>query len=556
MKGLDLRKFKKISEDQKCATFQHKDGHQIKIAVSALTPEMKKDLSSLPIHAAGGADTEAKASAQDTTPIQTDTPYDYSKDLPPSQGVPSSIAATPAQTAQQETPPTDVTQQTSTQPLDEDQSDQDQTQPDVDQAQPQAPQQPSSVPPAQMGPKSAAQLLQEYQSIHSDVMNGHINPLTYHQLLWQEQQPDGTWKDKGTLGKIGTLFGLALSGMGSGLAHQPNQLMQMMDNTIARNVDAQIHDKTNGQNMYKMLLNQQLNEADVAAKQAGIKLTESQVKVNEKLAQLHAATMTKMLSTSDAFNQIAKQSANNPQAQQALGIMYPMMQNELMTKASQAAGQGAFLNNLMGGTSLQTQQPEQQWQQQNKAKAMAGPVGQTLSKYEGERHIPNYPGAASNAVSQSDSDQLNAGTHFRKQLDSFIDWTKSHSGSLSPSDMNRGQALAADLQGSYRQATNGGVFKAGEQNFISNIIDDDPTKFFNEIRTVPQLEAVRDDLNRKMDVFTQNKLGLPKFSDVMGGGQGKATGNAQPKGNEIKIQMPNGKTRYFDSKTKAFLREG
>ena len=58
---------------------------------------------------------------------------------------------------------------------------------------------------------------------------------------------------------------------------------------------------------------------------------------------------------------------------------------------------------------------------------------------------------------------------------------------------------AAELQGAYRQATNGGVFKQGEQNFISKLIDSTPTKFFNEIRVLPQLGVIAKDNQRRLD---------------------------------------------------------
>lgn len=54
MKGLDLRKFKKVSSDQHTTTLQHPDGHKISIAHRGLKGELKKQLDALPAMAEGG----------------------------------------------------------------------------------------------------------------------------------------------------------------------------------------------------------------------------------------------------------------------------------------------------------------------------------------------------------------------------------------------------------------------------------------------------------------------------------------------------------------------
>lgn len=51
---LDLKKFKKVSEDKNSAVLRHQDGHEIKIAKHVLSPENQKSLSSLPMHLADG----------------------------------------------------------------------------------------------------------------------------------------------------------------------------------------------------------------------------------------------------------------------------------------------------------------------------------------------------------------------------------------------------------------------------------------------------------------------------------------------------------------------
>ena len=60
---------------------------------------------------------------------------------------------------------------------------------------------------------------------------------------------------KDTLGKIGTMFGLLIGGAGAGLAHQPNMLMEMMNNQIKNDLQAQEQSSLNKQSFLK--INQQ-----------------------------------------------------------------------------------------------------------------------------------------------------------------------------------------------------------------------------------------------------------------------------------------------------------
>lgn len=54
MKGLDLRKFKKVSEDKHSTCLKHPDGHEITIAHSKLKGDLKRQLAELPAYAKGG----------------------------------------------------------------------------------------------------------------------------------------------------------------------------------------------------------------------------------------------------------------------------------------------------------------------------------------------------------------------------------------------------------------------------------------------------------------------------------------------------------------------
>jgi hypothetical protein len=558
---------KKISCDKNSSCFALPNGHKITVAHNSLSKEMRAQLDKLPIHAAEGVDTQkydpgsademsgigdaidsaAGALAGDATsnrfsqkgsqdsatnrdPASQPTGFNMVEDAKtnPAPGIDPAAANAPVQA----TPGTEA----------EDLS------PDKSQ------QVPSLFNPA-ISPDDHKTIVQndiakESANIDQDLKDGKIDPLTYHKLLWQEQQPDGSWKDKGTLGKISTMFGLMLGGMGSGLTHQPNAIMQMMDNTIGKNLDAQKASKTNAQNIYKLQLEHQMNESQMAAQRAGIKLTEQQTKLMSADAEAKAYNISRIKMNSSVLDNAVKlyQSLpdNDPrkaQAQQTIAMMAPAVNAENANLASVAAAQSARFKAMMGDISGGSGS-EQQFQQQNMGRRMMGPEGEKMAEVAEGHHMPGFSGRSSTTIQPEDRQFLQTGTDFQNQLDNFIDWTKNHSGKLSLSDYSEGRAKAADLQGAYRQATRGGVYKEGEQNFISKLIDPDPTKFFNSIRVVPSLKAISDDNKRRIGDYTKG-LGLGEYT---GGAQKQASNSLQEgqtgthKGKPVVVK--NGKWTY------------
>lgn len=75
-----------------------------------------------------------------------------------------------------------------------------------------------------------------------DLANGHITPKTYSDL----------YADKSTGGKMATLFGMLASGFGSGLSHQPNAVLAMMDNVLNKDFEARKESKKNQMNLWDL----------------------------------------------------------------------------------------------------------------------------------------------------------------------------------------------------------------------------------------------------------------------------------------------------------------
>jgi hypothetical protein len=101
--------------------------------------------------------------------------------------------------------------------------------------------------------QEAANLLHHNLQFGDDAKNGLIQPKTYNDLYNEKSLP----------GKIGTIFGLMLSGAGAGLTHQPNALLAMMDKQIQNDFEAQKTNQTNKQNWYSAALQQQKQDPEI-----------------------------------------------------------------------------------------------------------------------------------------------------------------------------------------------------------------------------------------------------------------------------------------------------
>lgn len=329
--------------------------------------------------------------------------------------------------------------------------------------------------------KHMADFAQENAAFEHDLANGHITPETYGSLFAK----------KDTLGKLGTVFGMLLSGAGSGLAHQPNALLQLMQHQIDNDLNAQMRSKENAQNFLRLNQNLELNKAQV--KQLGV----------DTQAKAFALAQSQMLqSTYHSFVDKVNKMPEGPQkeaAKQQLGIMYSKMADRINNVNDQAAGASAYYNSIFGPGGQTAPEGESNFQKRQSGLMALGPEGTHRAQYENDRHFPGLPGQASVPLSGGDRDEINSGMTFDQKLRRFTDWAKNHSGDLNPKEIYEGKALAAELQGAYRQATHGGVYKEGEQNFISKLIDENPTKFFNGVRVLPQLNALAGESQQRID---------------------------------------------------------
>lgn len=167
----------------------------------------------------------AAAAAPDTPPQEAEpaaAPAAAPEAPAPVAAAPSMSMGAPAAAAASETPPEEASK------------------PDIE----------STLTPQQRGAQQVAKVSDFYQ----DATAGLIKPKTYQDL----------YNDKNTLGKIGMLFGLMVSGAGSGLAHQPNALMEMMNKELERDFEAQKASKENRKSWYNMTMAHERMQPEIA----------------------------------------------------------------------------------------------------------------------------------------------------------------------------------------------------------------------------------------------------------------------------------------------------
>lgn len=371
----------------------------------------------------------------------------------------------------------------------------------------------------QKAPEPAQEFLAEDKAWQQDLANGHITPKTYESMF----------ASKSTLGKIGTMFGLMVSGLGSGMSGQKNMLMEMMNKEINDDIEAQKASKSNALNFRQLAEQHLMNSANM--KHLG---------TQDKLA---LDGLSQQLAGRAAFHKLMTQTQSMPegpmkmQALQTLGMISQGLDAKAVNVADMLHAKQALYQGMAGGPS--NGNSEQEFQSEQRRLRLMG--REDLAKDNESKYFPQLHAKSSIPLTAEDRNQLSTGIGYGKQLQRFMDWTTKNSGSLSPSKINEGKALAAELQGAYRKATDGGVYKEGEQHFISSVIDSDPTKFFSKIRVLPQLKALSHEHDVKMrDMLSSkgfNPNSLPATQEASGPVMGK-DGRMYTKSADGKYMIP------------------
>lgn len=341
----------------------------------------------------------------------------------------------------------------------------------ADASEPPAPEEEQNAPPAEeeapatppkLSPKE--EMDQEAAAHEHDLVQGHITPETYSSLFAK----------KDTLGKIGTVFGLLLGGIGSGLTGQPNALMSLMQKQIDNDLEAQKASAANAQNFLR--INQQN------------KLLQSQGKKLDAESNIIATTNAANQATQSAFHSLLNDTKKLPEGpqkemrKQVLGQLYAQMQGVIADRNDKAAGLISYSNMLAGGAGPEGASGEQQFQNQMKAWRMSGdPTLAKQADIEEARHIPGVPGKATRNVDQKDRDQIQAMNVLDTKASDLLNFAKKYKGTLSPSQRAVGEQKAEEMINFYNQSLDKGILTQGRLKWLDSQIRKHPTSIFQDI---------------------------------------------------------------------------
>ena len=323
------------------------------------------------------------------------------------------------------------------------------------------------------------ELFPEAQSFKADLDNGQIQPETYHDLFAK----------KDTLGKIGTLFGLMLGGAGAGLSHQPNMLMQMMDQTIDRDLKAQQESVQNKQNFLR--INQQ-NQ-----------MTQAQAKNLTVDAQTKAWALAKTQMNWTALHSLVQNTnklPEGPQKQQALSTLAMMnqgVQNENFNILDRAATASALSKTLMGQT------PGQPGGNTMMMKSgLLGPEAKEIGTDVEQKTLPGI-GVANRPVQQGDRDQILAMNVLDNKGKDLLNFIQQHQGvnlnRWAPATKKVALQKVEEMKNFYNNSIQGGALTEGRLGWYDEQFAKNPTDILPQMlgNTAKLKEMVNSNSMRK-----------------------------------------------------------
>lgn len=467
---MNFRGFKKVHEDGEKAVLQNQRGHKITLAIKQLSKSHRDNLQKLPLYKAGGGDVEDPTVDEQLAPLESSSPSGIpmmsAQDQAPAQSM------SEAQAPEQEpTPAPQWSPQMARQ---------EQTQ--------QAPQ-PETEPlhPAQYAQKQANELHQEAANMSMDMLSGHIAPKRYRQMF--DDHPT-------TLGKIGSLFGLILSGAGSGLAHQENMALHLMDKEIERDMEAQKENVKNKQNAYHYIMQNELNKANI--KKVGAE-TQGALKDVEIKSDAHLKNMLQLGILNDLKNEIVNPMPQGPQRAQA---------EQLLGKMNSAVAMDIKQRNEKAAQTL-TLDPEASFRKKQNLLRMSGVEGgESLARSNEERHVP---GIGDGAVPVPANVRAELVSHQKLQdaAQDLLKYSKSHTNIIpNTPGYNQAKIKAEVLQQMIREGMLGTVFRESEKPLLKKFVDENPTGVFKMLSTQPKLKEILES-NRLQGNALKNAYGLP-----------------------------------------------
>lgn len=387
------------------------------------------------------------------------------------------------------------------------------------------PQQPgTTIPQTQMAPQvppplfSAQDHIAENQAWQQDLNNGHITPKTYNDLMFHNK--DGS--DKSTLGKIGSIFGLMVSGAGAGLAHQQNMAMQMMDNVIKNDLEAQKTSKADAQNFIHLNQQRLLNDANVQNILQSANYTQAQKQAVIQGIQMKAYTQSYMDIASTVFHdQMEKLKKLQPgtQAYQDTAKALMLMSSKIDQNNAQAAVLGQAGTDAMGMYGLGSEaqgapqgqgaqlSPEQKFQNDMQVRENSGDkAGADALR---ARHIPGIPGFATKDIPEDKRDKLTAMSVLDDKVKDVLNFAQQHRGSVDPRTLAQAKQKAEELTSFYNKSVDSLGMTQGRLGWLEKQIKTNPTSLIEQLLgNNSTLREIRDSNSHRKDIEL-NRLGFP-----------------------------------------------
>lgn len=549
---MSLKDFKKVGSNENYTSFKHPNGSWLRVAHKGISKEYKAKLDKLPAHpeeiepakmAEGGDVGEEKpwyVKAYDTVNNALSLPDEEAKPDPVREAIAPKrenrfTAEAPPLGAKQE----EYKQEISKYPIPEAQQDYGGRQPQaatVSMApeQPATPMEAEQVKPVEqeMPPQGAIQQgmpgdsdlaaqaasakeaaagyqkgFQDYhrENAHQlgaedaawqhDLQNGHVSPKTYSDLFAKRD----------TLGKIGMLFGMLVSGAGAGLAHQSNAVLDAMNKEIENDFNAQKISKENARNFLELHRQQALAKAQIKHTEAQAGLLGAQEKSALAEADINAQAAALMKMNRAALHKLVldvqkmPQGPQKAQAEQALAMVSAGVDAKNFNIADIAAGKAAMAKMLGGGAGSGVNT--------TLLRTMPGMEG-VASSIE-QKNIPGV-GMAQLPVPQGKRDELEAMNVLDYKAKDLLAYARQHKGSIDPAVRAVGAQKAEEMMNYYNNSIKGGVMTEGRLKWLDQQIKKNPTTIFQDILgNNARMNEIMESNAERRNLMLQN-LGAPQ----------------------------------------------
>jgi hypothetical protein len=311
----------------------------------------------------------------------------------------------------------------------------------------------------------ASDLMKEANNYQNDLANGYITPKDYSNV-----------HGKDSLNKIGTIFALALGGIGSGLTHQPNAALEMMNKELDRDFQAQQKNQEYGLAKTNQDLFRKKQEADIHRLGVENGWTGAQTQQAIIKNQTEQYGLDRMKHNSDAYDQQAKVVANMapndpklPAAKQLLSAMYMGMQNQNANIATNAAGMSAMMgtpgsSNGSGDMAMST---------------FGGPAGKAMVDYNHAHSMPGFPEVEGQTnqgrvIPDDKRRELEAMQMVNNKGKDLQDYIRKNKGSWSPAKRNIAAQKADEMRNFYNGSIEGGALTKGRMDWYDEQIAKQP----------------------------------------------------------------------------------